>query len=355
MVSAKASHGAARPPLPLKSANSFLMGSNNQSLPPVKFQIITREGQDIIVGRVKINTPNGHAFILRRFDTGALSLTTMFRAAFPGTDEEAEKVEGAWVKANFESPGTNGTASGRLRLAGTWVTPTTARELAEAYRLQHVVAALLGAKPDPGAMYRRSTKASGNESPTADPPAPAPSRPESPSVPNKRARPSSPTRASARLKSPAPAATTPARATPARARATPTRSTPARASRATRASVAQPMLVDETPEEDDAPEVPGPDPEQDIAESKALVQEIMAQGGVATANTLKRSAADQRAGEVVPLVMNLDRPSLQVDRPIATNRRINIELNPEQKALAWGTLAFAFGMGVTSFILPMLT
>ncbi|KZW02808.1 hypothetical protein EXIGLDRAFT_730920 [Exidia glandulosa HHB12029] len=354
MVAPKQTASSGRPPLPQKSANPWLVTTAASTQPVVKFQIITREQQDITVGRVKVFTPNGkHAFILRRFDTGAISLTTMFRAAFPDVDEELEKAESAWVKATYEAPGTNNTLSGRLRLAGTWITPKAALDLAPDYHLQHIIPALISATAEAEGSYRRSTK--------GDSPVAAKTRQEvvSPTAPNKRARQSSPqvasattaTRASTRIKSPA-------RATPPRSaratRATPTRATPGRASRASLAATAHSMVVEE---DDDAPDVPGPDPELDIAESKALVQEIMAQHGGRGGqndNTLKRSAAELRAGENAPVLMNLDGPGLQVGRPIAGNRRLNIELNPEQKALAWGTLAFAFGMGVTSFILPMI-
>ena len=40
---------------------------------------------------------NTHAFILRRYDTNAVSLTTMFKVAFPGATEEEEKREMEWV------------------------------------------------------------------------------------------------------------------------------------------------------------------------------------------------------------------------------------------------------------------
>lgn len=40
---------------------------------------------------------NAHAFILRRYDTNAISLTTMFKVAFPGASEEDEKREMDWV------------------------------------------------------------------------------------------------------------------------------------------------------------------------------------------------------------------------------------------------------------------
>jgi hypothetical protein len=44
-----------------------------------------------------------HAFILRRYDTDAISLTTMFKVAFPGATEEEEAREMDWVGDSIES------------------------------------------------------------------------------------------------------------------------------------------------------------------------------------------------------------------------------------------------------------
>ena len=40
---------------------------------------------------------NSHAFILRRYDTNAVSLTTMYKVAFPGATDEDERREMDWV------------------------------------------------------------------------------------------------------------------------------------------------------------------------------------------------------------------------------------------------------------------
>lgn len=65
----------------------------------VKFQTIVREGKEIVVGRIKVPTPgsSSHAFILRRYDTQAISLTTMYKVAFPEAPDEDEKREMDWV------------------------------------------------------------------------------------------------------------------------------------------------------------------------------------------------------------------------------------------------------------------
>ncbi|QRW18050.1 major facilitator superfamily transporter [Rhizoctonia solani] len=148
---------APRPPLPSHAFNPLIASMDKAEPAPVKFQVITREGQDIIVGRVKIPTPNGnHAFILRRFDTGAISLSTMFRAAFPTAGDEAEKVDSNWVKTNYDLTGANG--GGKLRLAGTWVPPALAVHLASSYSLAQVIYPLAEAQPDATASYRKSSR-----------------------------------------------------------------------------------------------------------------------------------------------------------------------------------------------------
>lgn len=48
-------------------------------------------------------------------------MTTMFKVAFPGASEAAEKREEDWVVSNFDTRGTNGGRNNaHVRLAGTW-------------------------------------------------------------------------------------------------------------------------------------------------------------------------------------------------------------------------------------------
>jgi hypothetical protein len=116
---------------------------------------------------------DGHAFILRRFDTGAVSLTTMFRAAFPNASDSEEKLEVAWVKDTYDLSGNNGSTKDAhiTRLAGVWVGPAVALELGHAYMLGRLIEAVVEAAPDPKGNYRRSGKSSTNNAPA---PAPAP-------------------------------------------------------------------------------------------------------------------------------------------------------------------------------------
>jgi hypothetical protein len=106
----------------------------------VKFQTIVRDGKEIIVGRLKVPTvspslidndlanssqllpaPMEHAFILRRYDTGAISVTTMYKAAFPSATNDDEEREMKWIKSSFDMSGMNGSRTcNAVKLAGNW-------------------------------------------------------------------------------------------------------------------------------------------------------------------------------------------------------------------------------------------
>ncbi|KAG9082748.1 hypothetical protein FS749_006597 [Ceratobasidium sp. UAMH 11750] len=59
-----------RPPLPSHAFNPLIASMDKTDPAPVKFQVITREGQDIIVGRVKIPTVCVHPLHLVPLFTG---------------------------------------------------------------------------------------------------------------------------------------------------------------------------------------------------------------------------------------------------------------------------------------------
>lgn len=159
------SHGN-RPELPNRVRNQSLSLSPTHLDPDalvVKFQTIVRDTKEIVVGRLKVATdqpsPNEHAFILRRYDTGAISVTTMFKAAFPKATEEEEDREMRWIKSTFDMTGMNGGREpGTVKLAGLWIPPKTAESLAHAYNLTEWISAMMNAEPEKGVAYRKSQR-----------------------------------------------------------------------------------------------------------------------------------------------------------------------------------------------------
>lgn len=243
--------------LPVRYANPKIQSllSSGGALPPVKYQVLTCQGHDIVVGRMKVETPtpSGHSFVLRRFDTGAVSLTTMFRAAFPTAPDDAEKSELQWVKDTFDLTGTNGSSrdTSITRLAGTWVHPTLAMELALEYAIAPLISLVVEAQPDPDTQYRKSAKSAANSSAAPPPPAIAPSRfgavqasPVAPSPPSKRRKESSPGPSPAPLPAISASKTAPRRST--RSRTSPAPS-PAATPRATRSRTKSPAVMEAPP------------------------------------------------------------------------------------------------------------
>ncbi|KAI0331877.1 hypothetical protein GY45DRAFT_1275171 [Cubamyces sp. BRFM 1775] len=394
--------GYGRPELPLEHANPHLRQLDASKPPAVKFQEIMRDFQSTIVGRVKIPTPSGHAFILRRLDTGAISLTTMFRAAFPTASDEAEKIETNWVKASFDTSGAN--KSGKARFAGTWVTPEVALYLADSYSLGAIIPALAAAVPDPNTTFRRARNAQ-QPTPTASPaaePGPAPSKrrreasPASPKPASVAAHAASPTkeaaaappspppsriasspapRRSARLKSPGASTGQPTQ--PLVAPKTP------RTRKAAREAMPTPAGSDETAVDEDvaaAAKAAEPDMHEDIREQQELIAKLKAEREAAKAQKQQEEAEEPapspsqhetekvltedesisakrpREEEPTELRFNFKEhgQSEEVgERAIATNNRVRrmlSQLPPERKSLAWGALAFAAGLGAISFL-----
>ncbi|CAE6461660.1 unnamed protein product [Rhizoctonia solani] len=341
-----------RPPLPSHAFNPLIASMDKTETTPVKFQVITREGQDIIVGRVKIPTPNGnHAFILRRFDTGAVSLSTMFRAAFPSAGDEAEKIDSNWVKTNYDLTGANG--GGKLRLAGTWVPPALAVHLAPSYSLAHVIYPLAEAQPDASASYRKSSRHTTN--------GPVNTNMGALSTPLKTNRggnvtDSPSTHPSKRTKRES--------ASPARPRIAPASPLKQSVLPTTKEESPAPEQVEAEPE----PEVPGPSMEEDIAESKALIARLQKEKeeAEAKAQELAQELAEAGSEPAAPVVAGAKRgreeatppPSLNLDRqPVDISDRQLVRSRTAQQAnrrsAMWGAVAFAVGLGVTS-VLPNL-
>ncbi|KAI0091185.1 hypothetical protein BDY19DRAFT_934311 [Irpex rosettiformis] len=375
-----------RPPLPFEHLNPYVKTLDPAKVPPVKFQEIIRDGQATVVARMKVSTPSNHAFILRRLDTGAISSTTMFRAAFPSATDEAERAEAVWIKSHWNVSGAN--KQGTARFAGTWVTQDVALELARDYHLSPLIQPLAMAAPDPNIIFRKSGKTLQQPTPVASPVSAAATIPDSPAT--KRRREASPSATTSRTQ--AASQPTPRRgATPSRTAATvatPRRSariqspappTPAPISAAPVTKIVETVEIepiahgsDETAVEDDARDlarVAEQNMEEDIREQRELITKLKAEqqakneAVVETTNaiTQESSAADVeqvvtkrlREEEPTEYTLNIKEPEVS-ERAIATNKRVQPgKMGPERKSLAWGALAFAVGAGAIS-LLPSL-
>jgi len=348
-----------RPLLPWRHQNSKLKDLDSKELPPVKYQLLDRDGQEVLVGRMKIPTPNGHAFILRRFDTDAISLTTMYRAAFPGAKDEDEKRETAWVKENHELLGNNGSTKEPtiIRLAGTWVDPDLAVEIAETYALGDIIALIAKAVPDPKAIYRRSSKASPKvkelnipkpppaSSPSVATPSAAKRRKELSPAPNVTSTAvSPPPRRSTRMKSAQP------ESVPASLSAV---ASPKSARKTRRGAAAALTNGDDSILEDDEEiaAMAGPDMSQDVAEQIELIKTLKAGMRGGEEDTKSKRVREE---ESEPLQFQFKEPEVG-ERAIATNRRVGFfQMEPRTKSVAWGIAAFAVGMGAVTFLPSLL-
>lgn len=348
----------------------------------------------ISLTKTDVSQPSGHAFILRRFDTGAVSLTTMFRAAFPNAPENEEKSELQWVKENHDLSGNNGGPHNPqvTRLAGTWVSPSLARTIGDTYALGDLIKAVVEATPDPKASYRRSGKAAAagnNTTPTAPAvaiknvsPSKAAVKPASRTLPTpsptaapnpaKRRKESSPVpapapapiastpslRRSMRTKSPAPissAAVAPLTSIP---------KTPRTAKLARNEEVLTPQGSDQTVVEEDSEiiedGITGSElREQDIQEQQELIKNLKKQRNAApTTTTITVTEGDEtevvvevptklkrvREDEEQPLKFEFKEPEVG-ERAIATNNRVGrFQMEPRTKSFVWGVAAFAVGL-----------
>ena len=288
----------------------------------------------------------------------------MFRAAFPTATEQDEKRESSWVKENYSLNGFNGSSKdpGVTRLAGVWVSPEIALQLAESYSLRNIVLTIANATPDPNGNYRRSGKTAGNPSPK---PSPAPVVPPTKSLPSppthvpnppKRRKEASPALLSApnstRAISPAPASPPPRRSVRIKS-PTPKPPSTRQTARVVKTRVEQVVvaesLTDTIMEEPDAAADVASQAlhEQDIAEQKAMIADLKSKrdagmkfGEGDESSNLKRSREEDE-----PMTFDFKEPEVG-ERQIATNRKISrFQMQPKTKAVAWGVAAFAFGLG----------
>ncbi|KAI9638127.1 uncharacterized protein MKK02DRAFT_31620 [Dioszegia hungarica] len=332
-----------RPKLPEEKRNAYL-GELNEDSCIVKFQTIVRENREIVVGRIKVPTPNNsHAFILRRYDTDAISLTTMYKVAFPGASEEEERREMEWVRSSFDTRNMNG---GRdctaVRLAGQWVSRHLAIHIAPAYGLMELITALARAHPDPNVAYRKSQRSqiASDELKAPRPASAIPSLAAPVSEPAaKRARNASPAR-SASVASPARSAS----AAPPYSlederhitvEATTTITGPASSTAEMNAEIAQAkqMVIDLR---------------RELQLRSASGQELEDQGVDMPADTRGRKRAAGEEDEV----MISGGVSGRTERVIRANKKVDVVGGggAAGRKIAWGAVMFGLGIGAASFI-----
>lgn len=111
--------------------------------------------------------------------------------------------------------------------------------------------------------------------------------------------------------------------------------------------------------DEDVPDVPGPDPEQDIAEQRELIANLKKEREEQQRQQMKEnqdeSVSAEASGAVkrgrdeveAPLKFDFKEPETE-ERAIASNRRVSrfIEMTPERRSAAWGTAAFATVFGL---------
>ncbi|KAG8773345.1 hypothetical protein FRC16_005415, partial [Serendipita sp. 398] len=161
---------------------------------------------------------------------------------------------------------------------------------------------------------------------------------------------------------------TPSRSVKSRKAPSPKPETPGGTSRRSGRVSTLPKTVEEGEIDEGVPQAAAvPDPTEDIAESQSLVQRLKAEYAqpppainvVADMTTVVKRTRDEADA---PLMFNLEKSTEEIeyvspsDRVVATNSRVAPRwptmptLEANQKAAAWGTLAFALGWGATTFL-----
>ncbi|GAA5866128.1 hypothetical protein JCM1840_005082 [Sporobolomyces johnsonii] len=136
-----AKHQQHRPPLPTEKVNKLMDASKSPKLHKVKTQTL-HLGDDngtITIARVKCPVPKGvPGHIIKRFDTNAVSASSLFRAAFPGASAEDEAAEMRWIAVGSRGMYGDTAAAGvehdeTKKLSGTWIPAQYAHTLAAEY------------------------------------------------------------------------------------------------------------------------------------------------------------------------------------------------------------------------------
>ncbi|GAA6058601.1 hypothetical protein JCM10212_004012 [Sporobolomyces blumeae] len=176
-LSPRAAARPQRPALPVKHANKLMNppeGPSSVSSTPkekkahrVKTQILDL-GDDnghIGIARVKVPVPKGTpGHIIKRFDTNAVSASSMFRAAYPTASEQDEAAEMRWITTGSRGKYGDTAAAGNeadetKKLSGTWIPAEAALELAREYSIQRFTTELINYEPKVGEVPEASESA----------------------------------------------------------------------------------------------------------------------------------------------------------------------------------------------------
>ncbi|GAA5821454.1 hypothetical protein JCM11251_004632 [Rhodosporidiobolus azoricus] len=149
-----------RPPLPHDKANKQMIDAKSPRVHKVKTQTLhLGEGGTITIARVKCPVPKGvPGHIIKRFDTNAISASSLFRAAFPFATTDEELAEMRWIavgsRGQYGDTATAGLEHDETKkLSGTWIPAKHALTLAEEYGVARFTADLVdyseeGRSPD---------------------------------------------------------------------------------------------------------------------------------------------------------------------------------------------------------------
>lgn len=103
---------------------------------------------------------------------------------------------------------------------------------------------------------------------------------------------------------------------------------------------------EEEEEEEEAADVPGPDMHQDIAEQQAIIARLKAERAAKEAGSSQIVKRDRDENEE-QLQFQFREPEEQnavATRVVRSNKRLQLNLEPQQKSAAWGALWFAAGL-----------
>ncbi|GAA6000313.1 hypothetical protein JCM10207_007954 [Rhodosporidiobolus poonsookiae] len=140
-----------RPALPTDKANKQMAEGKTPKLHKVKTQTLHLgdAAGTITIARVKCPVPKGvPGHIIKRFDTNAVSASSLFRAAFPMASADEELLEMRWISTGSRGQYGDTAVAGQehddtKKLSGTWIPADRAAFLASEYGIGRFAADLI--------------------------------------------------------------------------------------------------------------------------------------------------------------------------------------------------------------------